>query len=113
MKLRGAQAVSFCEALQPEVPFPVPTHPLFPIRPRNAFPPMSVPFLVHPAILARRLPPRTDVLRLPLTSLLGPSQTPRPSSWEAEIRLPSGVTLALAPGVPLSRVLELVEALRC
>jgi hypothetical protein len=73
MKLRGAQAVSFCEALQPEVPFPVPTHPLFPIRPRNAFPPMSVPFLVHPAILARRLPPRTDVLRLPLTFNLDPA----------------------------------------
>ena len=48
-----------------------------------------------------------------LASLLGPSQTPRPGSWEAEIRLPSGVTLALAPGVPLSRILELVEALRC
>ena len=47
-----------------------------------------------------------------LASLLGhPSRTS--ASWEAEIRLPSGITLALAPGVPLSRVLELVEALRC
>lgn len=48
-----------------------------------------------------------------LATLLGPSQTPRSGSWEAEIRLPSGVTLALAPGIPLSRVIELVEAVRC
>ena len=48
-----------------------------------------------------------------VASLLGRSQAPVSGSWEVEIRLPSGVTLALAPGVPLSRVIELVEAVRC
>ena len=48
-----------------------------------------------------------------LAALLSPSPRPGLSSWEAEIRLPSGVTLALAPGIPLSRVIELVEVVRC
>ena len=48
-----------------------------------------------------------------LASLLGRARPPGSASWEVEIRLPSGVTLALAPGIPLSRVIELVEALRC
>ena len=33
--------------------------------------------------------------------------------WEAEIRLPSGVSLAVGQGTSASRVRELLEALRC
>lgn len=39
--------------------------------------------------------------------------TRTPIAWEAEVRLPSGVMLALAPGIPAARVRELMEAVRC
>ena len=36
-----------------------------------------------------------------------------PAPWEAEIRLPDGMVMALAPGVGIDRVKELLKALRC
>lgn len=45
--------------------------------------------------------------------LLKPSGGVSPAPWEAEIRLPSGVVMALAPGVGIDRVKELLKALQC
>lgn len=50
---------------------------------------------------------------IPLQELLGPAGTRETCSWEAEIRLPSGVIVALAPGIELERVRQLLEAARC
>lgn len=50
---------------------------------------------------------------IPLQELLGSAGTPETCPWEAEIRLPSGVILALAPGIELERVRQLLEAARC
>ena len=55
----------------------------------------------------------TAFREIDLAQVLGANGSVADQSWEAEIRLPSGITLALAPGVPLSRVIELVEAVRC
>jgi transposase-like protein len=52
-----------------------------------------------------------ELQEISLGQLLG--QRDRADVWEAEIRLPSGVVLALAKGTPAARVRELVEAVRC
>lgn len=54
-----------------------------------------------------------ELRELDLGKLLGPELASRSSGWEAEIRLPSGVTLCVARETPVNRVRELVEALRC
>lgn len=48
-----------------------------------------------------------------LGELLGRGARAEGGPWEAEIRLASGVVIAIAPGVASARVRELVEAARC
>ena len=50
---------------------------------------------------------------VPLQELIGPSGARGACPWEAEIRLPSGVVVALAPGIEPERVRQLLEAARC
>jgi hypothetical protein len=53
------------------------------------------------------------VREISVADVLGPDAPARGGDWEFEIRLPSGVVLAVARGTPGSRVRELLEALRC
>lgn len=48
-----------------------------------------------------------------LGELIGPEIAARTTAWELEIRLPSGVAIALARGTTAARLRELVEAVRC
>lgn len=45
--------------------------------------------------------------------ILGGSRSAQSGAWEAEIRLPSGVVIAVGPSATVDRVKELLEALRC
>lgn len=64
----------------------------------------------------RNRKPARDVVELrelDIRKLIGPELAARSLAWDAEIRLPGGVTIAVAPGTPVARVRELVEAVRC
>lgn len=61
-----------------------------------------------------RKPPRPVALQeISLGELLGNQGNQGGRAWEAEIRLPSGVVIAVAPGTTRTRVRDLVEAVRC
>ncbi len=62
--------------------------------------------------LARPEPPiRFEEIRLPIPGPVGAGSCAAP--WEAEVRFPSGLVVALAPGMTVARVRELMEALGC
>lgn len=48
-----------------------------------------------------------------VAQVLGGSARVVDSTWEAEIRLPSGVVIAVGRGTSAARVRELLEAARC
>lgn len=54
-----------------------------------------------------------ELREVDLGKLIGPELAGRPIAWEVEIRLPSGVAIAVAPGTAATRVRELAEAVRC
>lgn len=58
-------------------------------------------------------PESVTLQEVDLSRLLGQEAIAGAGMWEAEIRLPSGVVIALARGTPVVRVRELVEAVRC
>ncbi len=60
-----------------------------------------------------RPPSAAELKEVDLGALIGPELVAGSTGWEAEIRLPSGVCLAVGRGVSASRVRELLEALRC
>lgn len=54
-----------------------------------------------------------ELRELDIRKLIGPELAVRFMAWDVEIRLPGGVTIAVAPGPPAARLRELVEAVRC
>jgi transposase-like protein len=63
---------------------------------------------------ARRPAPAAVAFReINLAEALGAEWTARRPDWEFEVRLPRGLAIGVARGTAVSRVRELVEALRC
>lgn len=54
-----------------------------------------------------------ELRELDVRKLIGPDLAVRATPWDAEIRLPGGVAIAVAAGTSAARVRELMEAVRC
>lgn len=57
--------------------------------------------------------PGIEFREISLDQVLGLQPGGGRPAWEVEIRLPSGVVIALAPGFGAARLREVVEAVRC
>ena len=58
-------------------------------------------------------PDRVELQEIQLDQVLARAQPTASVGWELEIRLPSGLAIAVAPGTSASRLRELLEAVRC
>jgi hypothetical protein len=54
-----------------------------------------------------------DFREISIGEILSGSRSVQAVGWAAEIRLPSGVVIALGPSAGIDRVKELLEAVRC
>lgn len=57
--------------------------------------------------------PAVELREINLGHLMGQDMAAGMGCWEFEIGMPSGVTIKVAKEAPLTRIGELVEALRC